>query len=88
MPQPTEHNGAPLPGQTWGVLVGPVSFAKGFTGSLRALKPGEVLRHTDVVDQARREAIERLIAHAQSLGATMRWAISARQSVAITGIGS
>ncbi len=56
-------------GLTWGVLVRSVGFAKGFTGGFRALKAGEVPQYTDVVDQARREAIERLIAHAQSLGA-------------------
>ena len=56
-------------GLTWGVLVRSVGFAKGFTGGFRALKAGEVPQYTDVVDQARREAIERLIAHAQSIGA-------------------
>lgn len=56
-------------GLTWGVLVRSVGFAKGFTGSFRALKAGEVPQYTDVVDQARRQAIERLITHAQSLGA-------------------
>ena len=35
---------------------------------LRALKAGEVPQFTDVVDQARRTALERLIAHAQQLG--------------------
>ncbi|HRY10093.1 MAG: heavy metal-binding domain-containing protein [Actinobacteria bacterium] len=56
-------------GLTWGVLVRSVGFAKGFTGSFRSLKAGEVPQYTDVVDQARRDALERLIAHAQSLGA-------------------
>ena len=56
-------------GLTWGVLVRSVGFAKGFTGGFRALKAGEVPQYTDVVDQARRDALERLIAHAQSLGA-------------------
>ena len=56
-------------GLTWGVLVRSVGFAKGFTGSFRSLKAGEVPQYTDVVDQARRDALERLIQHAQSLGA-------------------
>lgn len=56
-------------GLTWGVLVRSVGFAKGFTGGFRALKAGEVPQYTDVVDQARRDALERLIAHAQSMGA-------------------
>ncbi|MBM3686849.1 MAG: YbjQ family protein [Actinobacteria bacterium] len=44
-------------------------FAKGFTGAWKSLKAGEVPQFTDVLDQARREALERLIQHAQSLGA-------------------
>lgn len=56
-------------GLTWGVLVRSVGFAKGFTGGFRALKAGEVPQYTDVVDQARRDALGRLIEHAQSLGA-------------------
>lgn len=56
-------------GLTWGVLVRSVGFAKGFTGGFRALKAGEVPQYTDVVDKARRDALERLIAHAHSLGA-------------------
>lgn len=56
-------------GLTWGVLVRSVGFAKGFTGGFRAMKAGEVPQYTDVVDQARRDALERLIQHAQSLGA-------------------
>jgi uncharacterized protein YbjQ (UPF0145 family) len=56
-------------GLTWGVLVRSVGFAKGFTGGFRALKAGEVPQYTDVVDQARRDALQRLIEHAQSLGA-------------------
>lgn len=56
-------------GLTWGVLVRSVGFTKGFTGGFRALKAGEVPQYTDVVDQARRDALGRLIAHAQSLGA-------------------
>lgn len=56
-------------GLTWGVLVRSVGFAKGFTGGFKALRAGEVPQYTDVVDQARRDALERLIQHAQQLGA-------------------
>lgn len=56
-------------GMCWGVLVRSVGFAKGFTGSFRALAAGEVKQYTDVVDQARKEAVERLMEHAKSLGA-------------------
>lgn len=55
-------------GMCWGVLVRSVGFAKGFTGSFKALAAGEVKQYTDVVDEARKEAVERLMAHAKSLG--------------------
>ncbi len=56
-------------GVCWGVLVRSVGFAKGFTGSFKALAAGEVKQYTDVVDSARKEAVERLMEHAKSLGA-------------------
>jgi uncharacterized protein YbjQ (UPF0145 family) len=54
--------------QSWGLIVRSVGLTKGLTGGLRALKAGEVPQFTDVVDHARRTALERLIAHAQQLG--------------------
>lgn len=56
-------------GLCWGVLVRSVGFAKGFTGSFKALGAGEVPQYTEVVDKARTEAVERLLAHARQLGA-------------------
>jgi uncharacterized protein YbjQ (UPF0145 family) len=56
-------------GLVWGVLVRSVGFAKGLTGSFKALRAGEVDQYTDVVDKARREALQRMIEHAQQLGA-------------------
>jgi uncharacterized protein YbjQ (UPF0145 family) len=56
-------------GLCWGVVVRSVGFAKGFTGSLRALKAGEVSQYTAVLEDARRHALDRLIQHAQALGA-------------------
>jgi uncharacterized protein YbjQ (UPF0145 family) len=55
-------------GLCWGLVVRSVGFAKGFTGSLRALKAGEVSQYTQVLEEARRHALERLIEHAQRLG--------------------
>jgi uncharacterized protein YbjQ (UPF0145 family) len=55
-------------GLAWGLIVRSVGLTKGFTGGLRSLKAGEVEQFTDVVDQARHTALERLIAHAQQLG--------------------
>ncbi len=56
-------------GLCWGILVRSVGFAKGFTGSFRALKAGEVPQYTEVVDQARTEAVQRMMSHAAQLGA-------------------
>lgn len=55
-------------GLCWGVLVRSVGFAKGFTGGFKALQAGEVPQYTDVVNQAREQAVERLMAHAKELG--------------------
>jgi uncharacterized protein YbjQ (UPF0145 family) len=55
-------------GVCWGLIVRSVGLAKGLTGSLRSLRAGEVGEFTEVVDQARHTALERLIQHAQQLG--------------------
>jgi uncharacterized protein YbjQ (UPF0145 family) len=65
-----------LPGHTveqtlglcWGLIVRSVGLTKGLTGSLRSLRAGEVREFTEVVDQARHTALERLTEHAQQLG--------------------
>ena len=56
-------------GLAWGLVVRSVGFAKGFTGSIRALRSGEVDEYTEVLEQARRHALDRLIEHAQAMGA-------------------
>jgi uncharacterized protein YbjQ (UPF0145 family) len=55
-------------GLCFGLIVRSVGLAKGFTGGLRSLKAGEVPQYTEVVEEARRHALERLVAHAQQLG--------------------
>jgi uncharacterized protein YbjQ (UPF0145 family) len=55
-------------GMSWGLIVRSVGLTKGLTGGLRALKAGEVSEFTEVVDHARRVAMERLVGHAQQLG--------------------
>jgi len=55
-------------GLCFGLIVRSVGFAKGFSGSIKSLRAGEVTEYTDVVEQARRHALERLVAHAQQLG--------------------
>lgn len=55
-------------GLCWGVLVRSVGFAKGFTGSFRSLKAGEVPQYTEVVDSARTDAVQRMMNHASQIG--------------------
>jgi uncharacterized protein YbjQ (UPF0145 family) len=55
-------------GLSWGLIVRSVGLTKGLTGGLRSLKAGEVREFTDVVEQARHTALERLLVHAQQLG--------------------
>src|SRR5438132_10610818 len=40
-------------GLAWGLVVRSIGFAKGFTGSIRALRSGEVDEYTEVLEQAR-----------------------------------
>lgn len=56
-------------GLCWGLIVRSVGLAKGFTGALRSLKAGEVTQYTNLLEEARRHALERLIEHARELGA-------------------
>ncbi len=56
-------------GLAWGLVVRSVGFAKGLTGSIRALRSGEVDEYTEVLEQARRHALDRLIQHATAMGA-------------------
>jgi uncharacterized protein YbjQ (UPF0145 family) len=55
-------------GMAWGLIVRSVGFSKGVTGAFRSLKAGEVPQYTDVVNQARKHALERLVENARSLG--------------------
>jgi uncharacterized protein YbjQ (UPF0145 family) len=56
-------------GLCWGLIVRSIGFTKGFSGSLRALRSGEVTEYTAVLEEARRHALDRLIQHAQAMGA-------------------
>jgi uncharacterized protein YbjQ (UPF0145 family) len=63
--QATVRHVAPV----FGVIARSMGFARGFTGGLRSLKKGEVPEFTVTVEEARHAAVERLVAHAQALGA-------------------
>jgi uncharacterized protein YbjQ (UPF0145 family) len=55
-------------GLSWGLIVRSVGLTKGLTGGLKSLRSGEVGEFTEVVDRARRTALQRLTAHAAELG--------------------
>jgi len=56
-------------GPVFGVIARSMGFAKGFTGSFKALRSGEVKEFTITLEAARHHAVERMVEHAQELGA-------------------
>jgi len=56
-------------GPAFGVVARSMGFAKGFTGSFKALKSGEVKEFTVTLQAARHHAVERMVENAQELGA-------------------
>ena len=56
-------------GLCFGLVVRSVGFAKGFTGGLKSLRQGEVSEYTEVLEDARRHAVDRMVANARLLGA-------------------
>ena len=56
-------------GACFGLIARSTGFSKGFSGSIKALRKGEVTQFTETLEEARRVAIERMVAHAQGLGA-------------------
>lgn len=79
-----QHGGEPLPasttfdlhgmiierqlGMVWGLVVRSVGFAKGISAGFQALAAGEVPQYTQVVDQARHQAMTRLYEHVRAVG--------------------
>lgn len=56
-------------GPAFGVIARSMGWAKGFKGSFKALKSGEVKEFTHVLEAARHHAVERMVADAQAQGA-------------------
>lgn len=67
-----------LPGMTirenlgvcFGLVVRSVGLAKGFTAAFTSMKRGEVHQYTEVLEDSRRHALDRMIANARLMGAT------------------
>ena len=56
-------------GITFGLVVRSMGFAKNFTAGFKSLRQGEVSEYTDLLEDARRHAIDRMVANAKLLGA-------------------
>lgn len=56
-------------GIAFGLVVRSVGFAKGFTAGFKALRAGEVSEYTELLEDARRHAVDRMVANAKLLGA-------------------
>ncbi len=56
-------------GLTFGLVVRSMGFAKSFGAGLTALRQGEVPQYTQLLEDGRRHAIDRMIDNAQLLGA-------------------
>jgi uncharacterized protein YbjQ (UPF0145 family) len=56
-------------GITFGLVVRSMGLAKNFTAGWKSLRQGEVSEYTDLLEDARRHAIDRMVANAKLLGA-------------------
>lgn len=56
-------------GVAFGLVVRSVGLTKGIAGSIRSLRQGEVEEYTEVLEDARRHAIDRMLENARLLGA-------------------
>ena len=56
-------------GVVFGVVVRSMGFAKSFGAGLTALRQGEVPQYTQLIEDSRRHAIDRMIDNARLLGA-------------------
>jgi uncharacterized protein YbjQ (UPF0145 family) len=56
-------------GITWGLIVRSRGLGRNLTAGLRSLGGGEITEYTQLLDQVRHQALQRLQEHAQSMGA-------------------
>lgn len=56
-------------GTCFGLVVRSMGLAKGVTASLRTLRQGEVPQYTQLLEDSRRHAIDRMVDNARLLGA-------------------
>src|SRR3954447_12912844 len=56
-------------GVCFGLVVRSMGLAKNFTASFKSMRQGEVSEYTELLEDARRHAIDRMVANAKLLGA-------------------
>src|SRR3954451_128053 len=56
-------------GVCFGLVVRSMGLAKGFTAAFQTLRKGEVAQYTELLEDSRRHAIDRMIDNARLLGA-------------------
>src|SRR4051794_5419013 len=56
-------------GSCFGVVVRSMGFAKGIGAAFKSLAGGEVRQYTELLEDTRRHAVDRMVANAQVLGA-------------------
>jgi uncharacterized protein YbjQ (UPF0145 family) len=56
-------------GVCFGLVVRSMGLAKGVTASLKSLRRGEVEEYTELLEDSRRHALDRMVANARLLGA-------------------
>lgn len=56
-------------GLCFGLVVRSMGIAKGFTAGFSALRSGEVTQYTEMLEDSRRHAVDRMVANAHLLGA-------------------
>src|SRR5438093_9420223 len=56
-------------GTVFGLVVRSMGFARSFTASFRTLRKGEVPQYTELLEDSRRHAVDRMVDNARILGA-------------------
>ena len=63
------HQVAAVKGQVFGVVVRSRGLAGNITASLRSLIGGEIKEYTELLEQTRRQAVDRMVTNATLMGA-------------------
>jgi len=63
------HRIAKTIGVTWGLIVRSRGLGRNITAGLRSIVGGEIHEYTELLNQSREQALDRLREHAQAIGA-------------------